>query len=127
MKTRVLMTLLMGLSLTGCNQFLVGQWNLEATNPAAAQGRYEVQTVTFNPDARTFAAMIQNEGKTSTSAGQYSFNGFQLTLQPKEGPRLVYSAYIDSFTKKLHTSGTLPAAEGRPAQRVSRRYGRVRP
>lgn len=124
MRTGILCMLLAGPMLVGCNNFLVGQWTLISTNPAEAQARYEVNSVTFNPDARTYSASITREGKPSISAGEFSFNGFQLSFMPKEGEAQMYSAMINSFTNQLKMSRTVPA-EGGGSQKVTAVYEKV--
>ena len=124
MKTRILCTLLLGPMLVGCNNFLVGQWTLVGTNPAEAQTRYEVNSFTFNPDARTYSASYTREGQPGISAGEFSFNGFQLTIMPKEGETRKYSAMINSFTNQLKMGHTIPA-EGGGGQKITAVYEKV--
>ena len=124
MRTQILCTLLAGPMLVGCNNFLVGQWTLVGTNPAEAQARYEVNSVTFNPDAKTYSASITREGKPSISAGEFSYNGFQLSFMPKEGEAQKYSAMINSFTNRLEMSRTVAAEDG-GAQKITAVYEKV--
>ncbi len=124
MKTRILCTLLLGPLWVGCNTFLVGQWTLVSTNPAEAQARYEVNSFTFNPDARTYSASYTREGKPGISAGEYSYNGFQLAIMPKEGEARKYSAMVNSFTNQLKISHTMPA-EGGGGQKITAVYEKV--
>ena len=127
MNRRVLVTLALGMTLVGCNEVLVGQWNLESTRPPEAKDRYEIQAVTFHPDAATFEASVQREGKITKSAGEYSYNGFNLSLTLKDGKKLSYSATYNSFTRKLEVRGTAPGPEGEADQKITAVYRRVRP
>ncbi len=108
----------------GCNNFVVGQWTLVGTNPAEAQARYEVNAITFNPDARTYSSSYTREGRPGISAGEFSFNGFQLSFMPKEGEARKYSAMINSFTNQLKMSHKVPAEDG-GTQKVTARYEKV--
>ena len=113
------MTMMLALAAVGCNQTLVGQWNLESTVPSDAKARYAVQTIRFNPDAKTYSAQMVIENKTRVDSGDYTFNGFQLKFKRKDGPPRTYDAMYNSFTRRLEMTHT------RDGKKTTAIYGKV--
>jgi hypothetical protein len=83
--------------------------------------RYAVQSIRFNADAKTYAAHMQVDGKKLMDSGDYTFNGFTLHFQRKDGPPRKYSASLNTYTDKLKMSYR------RDGEKIKAIYGKVEP
>jgi hypothetical protein len=92
-------------ALSGCSNALVGTWHTESVDPPESAKIFQLNKVTFNEDG-TYTASATHEGKSRQSSGNYSFDGFKLKLETKDGTVRTYGATYNSFTDKLDMTTT---------------------
>ena len=78
-------------TLSGCAQQLYGTWRSQGVDPPDMVKHFNIAKATFNNDM-TFTCSATYDGKTRQDSGTWSFNGFKLKLDTKEGKELVYDA-----------------------------------
>ena len=88
------------MALSGCSNVLVGTWHTESVDPPESAKVFQLIKVTFNEDG-TYTAAATHEGKSRQSSGNFSYDGFKLKLETKEGTVRTYGATYNSFTEKL--------------------------
>jgi len=85
--------------LAGCNNFIVGKWNVETTADLK-NAKNIIQHIEFTKDGMFKADMIEAKQKVS-KVGKYQFNGFQLKLSTKEGDQVWNAMVIMNKTLQL--------------------------
>lgn len=77
------------LLLAGCRTAVTGDWYLEKAIPA--RQIFSMDDASFKKDG-TFTAAVTLDGRTLKESGRYEFNGFKLTLLPKDGGQQAFDA-----------------------------------
>lgn len=91
------------LGLIGCS--IAGTWRTIKVQPDPPGG-YPISRITFDDHAMTFAATTERDNETVISEGQYDWDGFHLTLKPKDKPERNYSGFLWWGKWRLdHTTG----------------------
>jgi hypothetical protein len=75
----------------GCGRAIVGSWRAAEATPSRLV--FCIDEASFGRDG-TYTATTTIEGKTLQERGRYSFNGYKLVLQPREGGRRQYNAVL---------------------------------
>ncbi len=91
---RIKSTMLLALLLTllgGCRGAIVGRWGMVEAVPNREV--FSIDDATFHNDG-SFTATSTIEGLTTREEGQFSFNGFKLTLRPQAGGQRVYYTHL---------------------------------
>lgn len=76
---------------TGCGVGIVGQW--KGVEAIPSRQVLFIEKAAFRQDG-TFAATVTRQGHTQVETGEYSFNGFKLTLRPSAGGKRSYNANV---------------------------------
>lgn len=83
---------LVGVALAGgCGRAIAGSWKVVEAVPSRLV--FCIDEARFERDG-TYTATTTIEGKTLRERGRYSFNGYKLILQPREGGRRQYTALV---------------------------------
>lgn len=83
--------LLLPLVLTGCQNAIVGRWELVEARPN--RETFAIDDAVFRKDG-SFQATMTIEGLTNQASGTYDFIGYQLKLRPSTGGQQTFSAFL---------------------------------
>jgi hypothetical protein len=86
--------------LTGCS--IAGSWKTVRIDPSDMADSFAFSSVDFDKDGK-YSAVVKYGGKSQTNSGKYEWDGFTLTITPREGDEREYRGELWwGKTLKLH-------------------------